>query len=101
MSRSERRGAGDVKLDDYPTLRVRSTRPEAIFTTVELDGKPIPATRVAFDTGKDVSGLIRITLEFYGKLDVEVSGVPAAVTDVDPVKAELPPPDPALIGHLG
>ena len=66
----------------YPHLRVRvPEKGQAILTDVELDGKPIPATRVAFDTGADIKGLVKIRLEFIGSIDLE-SEAPLTVVGV-------------------
>lgn len=74
----------------WPKLRVRvPDGGKTILTTVELDGKPLPALRVAFDTG-DVrekgTGLVAVTVTFYADLDLEVWGGQEVVTKLQPVK---------------
>ena len=69
----------------YPKLTVRV--PEqgvAILTTVLIDGVQWPVTRVAFDTGEDLNGLVKIKLEFHGSIDMEAE-TPLAVTAIDHV----------------
>jgi hypothetical protein len=72
---------------DIPKLVVRVPRGESVFTTVVLNGQPLPATRVQFDTGdgQDTSSLVKVTVTFYADLDLEVEGIPAAVTALEPV----------------
>lgn len=67
---------------EWPKLRIRVPDGRAVLTSVELDGKQLPATRVQFDTGDVDGGLVKVTVTFYADLDVEVEGVPMAVTGV-------------------
>lgn len=72
----------------YPHLKVRvPEKGTAILTTVELDGNQIPALRVAFDTGADLNGQVKIMLEFIGTIDLE-SEAPLTLTAVSPVRQE-------------
>jgi hypothetical protein len=67
----------------YPKLIVRVPEcGEAILTTVLIDGQQWPATRVSFDTGATLNGLVRIRLEFIGAIDFE-SDAPLVITSAE------------------
>lgn len=61
---------------DTPKLTIRVRDGLTIFTQVTLDGKQLPVTRVAFDTGDDINGLVSVSMTFLADLDVEVEGTP-------------------------
>lgn len=74
---------------DWPTLRIRVPDAIAILSTVELDGKMLPATRVQFDTGdvRNGGGMVSVTVTFYANLDVEVTGE-ASVSSLELLKGD-------------
>lgn len=70
---------------NYPKLRITVDRGERIFTRVELDGRQLPALRVAFDTGDmrdSATGLVSVKVEFYADLELVVENLGPVVTDV-------------------
>lgn len=68
---------------DYPKLVIRVPRGETVHTQVTLDGRPIPATRVAFDSGEvALQGFVRVRLEFIADIEFEAE-LPLTLTDIE------------------
>ena len=74
-------------MNDLPKLRIKIPGARAYLTSVELDGRVLPATRVSFDTGPDLNSMVKVRLEFYAEIELDAT-VPLAVTDLRPVEPD-------------
>ena len=66
-----------------PKLEIAVAEGRTIFTRVLLDGRQLPVTRVAFDTGESLNGMVKVRLEFYADLSLNATGQKLLLTSLD------------------
>ena len=58
-----------------PMLHIHVRDGIAVLTQVTLNGEPFNhATRISFDTGEDIHGVVTVRMEFYADIEVEMDG---------------------------
>lgn len=78
-------------MSGLPKFRITIPDGRPIFGRIEMDGKEMRGvTRIAFDTGEDVDGLVSITVTMLAD-DIEVEG------EARPVVMRTPPKKPIRV----